>query len=64
MGAKPPPETAIPLGYVDPCLIHPSLDRPHSPSQTASGSNQPFCHNTISGQTSTQTDTQSDRQMG
>ena len=27
-------------------LIHPypSLDRPHSPSQTASGSNQPCCH--------------------
>jgi len=32
-------------------LIHPSLDWPHSPSQTASGYNQPFCHNTLSGQT-------------
>jgi len=35
---------------------YPSLDRPHSPPQTASGSNQPFCHNTFSGQR--------DRQMG
>jgi len=26
-----------------PHLIHLSLDRPHSPSQTASGSNEPFC---------------------
>ena len=39
-----------------PHLINPSLDRPNSPSQTASGSVQPFCHNTLSGQT--------DRQMG
>jgi len=31
-------------------LIHPSLDRPYSPPQTASGSIQPFCHSTISGQ--------------
>jgi len=28
-------------------LIHPSLDRPHSPCQTASGSIQLFCHSTI-----------------
>ena len=34
-----------------PHLIHPSLDRPHSPSQTVSGSTQPFCHNTLCGQT-------------
>ena len=27
--------------------IHLSLDRPHSPFQTASVSNQPFCHNTL-----------------
>ena len=27
-------------------LIHPYLFRPHSPPQTASASNQPFCHNT------------------
>jgi len=41
-------------------LIHPSVDRPHSPSQTASGSNQQFCHNTLSGET----DRQTDRQIG
>ena len=39
-----------------PCLIHPSLDRPHSPPQTISGSNQPFCRNTL------QTDRQMDKQ--
>jgi len=38
----------------------PILDRPHSSSQTASGSNQPYCHNTLSGQTHTQTDRQTD----
>ena len=32
-------------------LIHPSLDWPHSPPQTAHGSNQPFCHNTLCGPT-------------
>jgi len=32
-------------------LIHPSLDRPHSPTQTASRSNEPFCHSTSSRQT-------------
>ena len=37
-------------------LIHPSLDQPHSPSQTASGSNQLFCHSTLSGQTDRPTD--------
>ena len=36
-------------------ITTPSLDRPHSPSQTASGSNQPFCHNTLSGPTDRQT---------
>jgi len=35
-------------------LIHPSLDRPHSPSQTASGSSQPFCHSTLAEQTDRQ----------
>jgi len=30
---------------------HPSLDQPHSPSQMAPGSIQPFCHSTFSGQT-------------
>jgi len=29
-----------------PHLIYPFVDRPHSPHQTASRSNQPFCHNT------------------
>jgi len=55
------PETRLsfPLGHVNP-VIHPSLDRPHSPPQTASGSNQPFCDNTFSGLT----DRQTDRQMG
>jgi len=32
-------------------LIHPPLDRSHSTPQTASRSNQPFCHCTPSGQT-------------
>jgi len=43
----------LPLSFDDhhQNLIHPFLDRPHSPSQTASGSNQPFRHNTLSGQT-------------
>jgi len=40
-------------------LTHPSTDRTHT--QTASGSNQPFCHNTLSEQTDRQTDTQTDR---
>ena len=31
--------------------LHPSLDRPNSLSQTASGSNQPFFHNSPLGQT-------------
>jgi len=41
-----------------PHLIHPSLDRHNSLSQTASGSTQPFCHSrpTLSGQTVRQTD--------
>ena len=49
-----------------PFLLHSSLDRPHSPSQMASRSTQPFCHNTLSGhtQTDTHTGTQTDRQMG
>ena len=37
-------------------LIHPSLDRPHSPLQTAAGTNQPFYHNTFSGPTDRPTD--------
>ena len=38
-------------------LIHPSIDRPHSPSQTASRSIQPFCHSTLFGPTHTDTQT-------
>jgi len=45
-----------------PHLIHPSLDHPHSPSQTASGSNQPFCHSTFSGQIDRQIDTKAHTQ--
>jgi len=37
-------------------LIHPSLDRSHSPSQTAFRSNQPFCHSTLCRQTDRHTD--------
>ena len=33
----------------------PHIDQPHSPSPTASGSTQPFCHSTLSGQTDIQT---------
>jgi len=43
-----------------PHLIHPSLDQPHSPSQMASGSNQPFCHNTFCGLTDRTTDRKTD----
>jgi len=44
-------------------LIHPSLDRPRLPHQTASRFNQPFCHSTLSGQTNRQTDRQTDQQI-
>jgi len=49
----------LPLDFDDnhPNLIHPSLNRLHSPSQTASGSNQPFCHNTFCRPTDVQTTT-------
>ena len=43
------PETASSLRRSPPHLIYPSLDRPHSPLQTASRSNQPFCDSTPSG---------------
>ena len=45
-----------------PHLIHPSFDRPHSPPQTASGSNHPFYHyhSTLCGQTDAQTDRPTD----
>jgi len=41
------PKTAPSPSMIITHLIHPSLDQPYSPSQTASGSNQPFCHNTL-----------------
>jgi len=44
-----------------PHLIHTSLDRPHSPPQTASGSNQPFATVHFPGR---QTDRQTDRWVG
>ena len=57
MGAKTSQNRPFPREHVDPHLIHPSLDRPHSPSQMASRSNQPFCHRILSGpQTQTQID--------
>jgi len=48
----------LPLPFDDlyPRLIYSFLDRPHSPPQTVSRSNQPFCHSTPSGQTDGQTD--------
>ena len=51
-----PKNCPFPLDDYHPPLIHPSIDRPQSPFQTASGSNQPFCHSTLSGQTDQPTD--------
>jgi len=48
-------KTTLPLDDNHPHLTHPSLDWPHSPSQTASGSIHPFCHSTLFGQTDRQT---------
>ena len=45
-----------PLRRSRPHLIHPSLDWPHSLSQTASGSNQPFFHSPLTRQTDSPTD--------
>ena len=45
------PKTAPPLQQSPPHLIHPYQARPHSPPRTASGSSQPFWHNTLSGHT-------------
>ena len=44
-------------------LICPSLDQPDIPPQTVSRSNQPFCHNALSGQKDTQTDTWDKQQV-
>ena len=42
---KPRQKQPLPLEHVDFYLTHECLGPPHSPPQTASGSNQPFCHN-------------------
>jgi len=42
-----PPKLLLPLRRSQLHLKHPSIDRPYSPSQTASGPTQPFCHNTL-----------------
>jgi len=55
-----PPKLPLSLRRSTPYLIHPSLDRPHSPLQTASRSNLPFWHGILSGPT----DTPTDRHMG
>jgi len=57
------PQNCPSLRRSPPHLIHPSLDRVHSPSQMAPGSNQPFCHITPSGQTNRQTDKTGDRSI-
>jgi len=53
----------FPFDNYHPQLIHPSLNRPHSPSQMASGSNQPFCHNTLSRPIHRPTDGLGDRSV-
>jgi len=50
-----PQNCLFPCDDHHPYLIHPFLDRPLSPSQTASGSIQPFCYSTLCGPTDTQT---------
>ena len=55
------PKLPLPFDDHSPYLMHPSLDRPHLPSQMTSGSNQPFCHRTLSGHTHRQIDRQTDR---
>jgi len=51
-----PPKCPFLFDDHHPHLIHSSLDWPHSPSKTASWSNWPFCHSTLSRQTDRQTD--------
>jgi len=53
-GNEKPPKPPVPFWAHGHHQIHPSLNRPHSPFQMASKSNQPFRHNTLSGQTGTQ----------
>jgi len=52
---------ALPHNYKTKSLpqwLHLSLDQPHSPPQTISRFNQPFCHNTLCGPTDRPTDRQ------
>jgi len=55
------PKLPLPLDNHHLHLIHPSLNRPHLPSQTAPGSNQPFCHRLLSGKTDSQTERHTNR---
>ena len=55
------PKPPLPLRHVDPHLIHPFLDRPHSPIQTVSTSNE---HCSTIHPLDRPTDRQTDRQMG
>jgi len=55
-----PPKLPFPFEDNHTHLIHLSLDQPHSLSWTASGSNHPFCHSTLSRQTNWLTDSQTD----
>jgi len=41
------PKLPLPFDDHHQNLIHPYRALPHSPPQTASGSNQPFCHNSL-----------------
>ena len=50
------PKLPIPFDDHHPHLLQPSLDRSHSPLQTASESNQPFCRSTLSRPTDRHTD--------
>jgi len=53
-----PQNCPFPFGDNHPHLIHLSLKQPHLPPQTTSGSNQPFCHNTLCGPSDRPTDGQ------
>jgi len=45
VAANSPPKLPLPFNDHHRNLIHPFRTRPYSPPQTASRSNQPFCHN-------------------
>ena len=53
-----PRKLSLPFEDNHPHVIHPSLNRPHSPPQMASRCNQPFCHNTLCRLTDRLTDRQ------